>query len=433
MSYSEQLFERAMDKIPGGVNSPVRAFMSVGGTPRFIKRAEGQYIYDVDEKQYLDYVGSWGPMILGHNHEAVREAVKKAAEFGLSFGAATENEVIMAETVCQMVPFVEMIRMVNSGTEAVMSAIRAARGFTGRDKIIKFEGCYHGHADSMLVKAGSGVMTFGIPSSSGVPKGCAKDTLTAIYNDLDSVSKLMEENKGEIACVIVEPVAANMGVIVPERSFLQGLRNLCDAEGSLLIFDEVITGFRLQADGASGWFQVTPDLVTYGKIIGAGMPVGAYGGRKDVMKVISPIGSVYQAGTLSGNPIAMAAGLTQLNLLKDHPEIYTELNERGQQLRDGIQELIQKYHMPCRINGIGSLACLYFTEHPVVDYETAKTANVELFGKYFHFMLDHGIYIGPSQFEAMFLSYAHTKENVLETLACMESFFHSWTMEKEYE
>lgn len=423
MSYSEQLFERAICKIPGGVNSPVRAFLSVGGTPRFIDHAKGQYMYDVDGNQYLDYIGSWGPMILGHNNDLVKDAVIKAAERGLSFGAATEVEVIMAEVVCQMVPFVEMIRMVNSGTEAVMSAIRAARGFTGRDKVIKFEGCYHGHADSMLVKAGSGVMTSGIPSSSGVPNGCAKDTLTARYNDLDSVIQLMEQNKGEVACIIVEPIAANMGVVVPDRAFLQGLRDICNAEGSLLIFDEVITGFRLQADGASGYFHIIPDLVTYGKIIGAGMPVGAYGGRADVMKVISPVGSVYQAGTLSGNPIAMAAGLAQLNELKEHPEIYIKLNATGQMLRDGITALIQKYDVPCQVNGAGSLACLYFTKKNVIDYETAKTADIEQFAKYFHFLLEHGIYIGPSQFEAMFVSYAHTEQNIMQTLDGIEEFF----------
>ena len=423
MDRTEQLFRRAVEKIPGGVNSPVRAFLSVGGTPRFIDRAQGQYLYDVDGNQYLDYIGSWGPMILGHNHEVIKEAVVKAVEKGLSFGAATEAEVIMAETVCEAVPFVEMIRMVNSGTEAVMSAIRAARGFTGRNKIIKFEGCYHGHADSMLVKAGSGVMTSGIPSSSGVPSGCAEDTLTAVYNDLESVKALMEQNKGEVACIIVEPVAANMGVVVPEVSFLKGLREICDAEGSLLIFDEVITGFRLQLDGASGYFQVTPDLVTYGKIIGAGMPVGAYGGRKEVMEVISPVGSVYQAGTLSGNPVAMAAGLAQLTILKQHPEIYMELNQKGKKLRDGIAALIRDYDVPCQINGIGSLACLYFTNEAVIDYETAKISDVKRFGAYFHFMLNRGIYIGPSQFEAMFLSYAHTDENIQMTLDCVEQFF----------
>lgn len=420
---SELLFKRAQDKIPGGVNSPVRAFMSVGGTPRFISRAKDQFIYDVDGNQYLDYVGSWGPMILGHNQDVIKEAVIKAAEGGLSFGAATEAEVVMAELVCDMVPFLEMIRMVNSGTEAVMSALRAARGFTGRDKIIKFEGCYHGHADSMLVKAGSGVMTSGIPSSSGVPKGCAKDTLTAIYNDLDSVKQLMEENKGDVACIIVEPIAANMGVVVPKPEFLQGLRKLCDQEGSLLIFDEVITGFRLQADGASGYFGIVPDLVTYGKIIGAGMPVGAYGGRKEIMKVISPLGSVYQAGTLSGNPIAMNAGLAQLHILKERPEIYTDMNRMGKQLKEGLERLIQKYDAPCVVNGVGTLVSLFFTKTPVIDYETAKTANVQAFKEYFHFMLDQGVYFGPSQFEAAFISNAHTEGDIERTLRCTEEFF----------
>ena len=302
---SQGLFKRAVEVIPGGVNSPVRAFNSVGGTPRFIEKAKGQYIYDVDGNKYIDYIGSWGPMILGHNNDEVLEAVIKQLENGMSYGAATELEVEMAELITSIVPCVEMIRMVNSGTEAVMSAIRLARGFTGKNKVIKFEGCYHGHADLMLVKAGSGAMTSGVPNSGGVPEGCVKDTLTATYNDMDSVKGLFLEYGNDIACVIVEPVAANMGVVLPDKGFLNGLREICSKNGSLLIFDEVITGFRLQLDGASGYFGIKPDLVTYGKIIGGGMPVGAYGGRKDVMSLVSPVGRVYQAGTLSGNPIAM--------------------------------------------------------------------------------------------------------------------------------
>ena len=326
---SEALFERAVKCIPGGVNSPVRAFGSIGGTPRFIKKAKGSHIFDVDGNEYIDYIDSWGPCILGHDHPAIREAVVKAAENGLSFGCATEIEMEMAEFICERIPSIEMIRMVNSGTEAVMSALRAARGYTGRDKIIKFAGCYHGHSDAMLVSAGSGVMTSGVPDSAGVTKGCTQDTLTAVYNDLDSVRKIMEANEGQVAAVIVEPVGANMGVVLPEEGFLQGLRDLCTKNGALLIFDEVITGFRLGFTGAQGRFGVTPDLTTYGKIIGAGMPVGAYGGRKEIMEMVSPAGPVYQAGTLSGNPIAMAAGLTQLRILYENPDIYQKLEKKG--------------------------------------------------------------------------------------------------------
>lgn len=420
---SQAIFEEAKQLIPGGVNSPVRSFANVDMSPIFVESGDGAYIKDVDGNTYIDFIGSWGPLILGHNHPVLQEAMQQAMKKGTSFGLPTSIEVDIAKLIIELYPGIDKIRMVNSGTEATMSALRVARAYTKKDKIIKFEGCYHGHADSMLVKAGSGVMTSGIPSSSGVPSGCAEDTLTAVYNDLESVKALMEQNKGEVACIIVEPVAANMGVVVPEVSFLKGLREICDAEGSLLIFDEVITGFRLQLDGASGYFQVTPDLVTYGKIIGAGMPVGAYGGRKEVMEVISPVGSVYQAGTLSGNPVAMAAGLAQLTILKQHPEIYMELNQKGKKLRDGIAALIRDYDVPCQINGIGSLACLYFTNEAVIDYETAKISDVKRFGAYFHFMLNRGIYIGPSQFEAMFLSYAHTDENIQMTLDCVEQFF----------
>ena len=422
---SEKLYSRAKELMPGGVNSPVRAFLSVGGTPRFIRRAKEQYLYDEDGNAYIDYIGSWGPMILGHNPDFVLDAVRKQLENGLSYGAATALEVEMAELIHEIVPCVEMMRMVNSGTEAVMSAVRAARGFTGRDKIVKFEGCYHGHADAMLVKAGSGVMTSGIPDSSGVPRECTADTLSAVYNDLDSVERLFQQYPSEIACVIVEPVAANMGVVVPKKSFLPGLRQLCDQYGVLLIFDEVITGFRLQIDGAIGHFGITPDLVTYGKIIGGGMPVGAYGGRKEIMQLVSPLGSVYQAGTLSGNPVAMCAGLTQLRYLKAHPEVYRQIGFLSHRLRSGLEEIIRRYHAPCTVNGIGSLSCLYFTPEPVTDYTSAKKADTQQFKEYFHYMLDTGSYFGPSQFEAAFVSNAHTLREIDKTLADAEDYFAS--------
>lgn len=422
---SEELYSRAKELMPGGVNSPVRAFLSVGGTPRFIRRAKEQYLYDEDGNAYIDYIGSWGPMILGHNPDFVLDAVRKQLENGLSYGAATALEVEMAELIHEIVPCVEMMRMVNSGTEAVMSAVRAARGFTGRDKIVKFEGCYHGHVDAMLVKAGSGVMTSGIPDSSGVPRGCTADTLSAVYNDLDSVERLFQQYPSEIACVIVEPVAANMGVVVPKKSFLPGLRQLCDQYGALLIFDEVITGFRLQIDGAIGHFDITPDLVTYGKIIGGGMPVGAYGGRKEIMQLVSPLGSVYQAGTLSGNPVAMCAGLTQLRYLKAHPEVYRQIGFLSHRLRSGLEEIIRRYHAPCTVNGIGSLSCLYFTPEPVTDYTSAKKADTQQFKEYFHYMLDTGSYFGPSQFEAAFVSNAHTLREIDKTLADAEDYFAS--------
>ena len=422
---SEELYSRAKELMPGGVNSPVRAFLSVGGTPRFIRRAKEQYLYDEDGNAYIDYIGSWGPMILGHNPDFVLNAVRKQLENGLSYGAATALEVEMAELIHEILPCVEMMRMVNSGTEAVMSAVRAARGFTGRDKIVKFEGCYHGHSDSLLVKAGSGMLTFGNPSSAGVPRGCTADTLSAVYNDLDSVERLFQQYPSEIACVIVEPVAANMGVVVPKKSFLPGLRQLCDQYGALLIFDEVITGFRLQIDGAIGHFGITPDLVTYGKIIGGGMPVGAYGGRKEIMQLVSPLGSVYQAGTLSGNPVAMCAGLTQLRYLKAHPEVYRQIGFLSHRLRSGLEEIIRRYHAPCTVNGIGSLSCLYFTPEPVTDYTSAKKADTQQFKEYFHYMLDTGSYFGPSQFEAAFVSNAHTLREIDKTLADAEDYFAS--------
>ena len=419
---SEALFERAVKCIPGGVNSPVRAFGSIGGTPRFIKKAKGSHIFDVDGNEYIDYIDSWGPCILGHDHPAIREAVVKAAENGLSFGCATEIEVEMAEFICERIPSIEMIRMVNSGTEAVMSALRAARGYTGRDKIIKFAGCYHGHSDAMLVSAGSGVMTSGVPDSAGVTKGCTQDTLTAVYNDLDSVRKIMEANEGQVAAVIVEPVGANMGVVLPKEGFLQGLRDLCTKNGALLIFDEVITGFRLGFTGAQGRFGVTPDLTTYGKIIGAGMPVGAYGGRKEIMEMVSPAGPVYQAGTLSGNPIAMAAGLTQLRILYENPDIYQKLEKKGEKLYGSITEILAEKQAPCRVNHIGSLGCVFFTTEPVTDYASAKTSDTKAYADYFHYMLNHGVHLAPAQFEAMFLSDAHTSQDIEKTLELVKNY-----------
>ena len=423
MTRSEELFERAVNRIPGGVNSPVRAYGSVGEVPRFIDRAKGCKIYDVDGKEYTDYIGSWGPMILGHNHEKIREAVIRASEKGLSFGCATEREVEMAEFICERIPHVEMVRMVNSGTEAVMSAIRAARGYTGKAKIIKFAGCYHGHTDAMLVSAGSGVMTSGIPDSAGVPKGCTQDTMIAVYNDLESVRRLMEESNDQVAAVIVEPVAANMGVVAPAEGFLQGLRRLCDEHQALLIFDEVITGFRLSFSGAAGYYGIKPDLVTYGKIIGAGMPVGAYGGRKEIMQMVAPAGPVYQAGTLSGNPIAMAAGLAQLKILWENPDIYERINRKGTELFDGIREIFREKGVKYSVNSVGSLGCIFFTEDAVTDYASAKKADTKAFAKYFKYMLDHGAHIAPSQFEAMFISDAHTEKEIEEALELIRNYF----------
>lgn len=422
MSKSEALFSRGAQVIPGGVNSPVRAYGSVGMTPRFIEKAGGPYILDVDGNRYIDYICSWGPMILGHNNQEVLAAVMEKAKSGLSFGAATEIEVEMAEFICGNVPSVEMIRMVNSGTEAVMSAIRAARGYTGRNKIVKFAGCYHGHSDALLVKAGSGVMTAGVPDSSGVPAGCTQDTLTAVYNDLNSVEALFARFPGEIGAVIVEPVAANMGVVLPKPGFLQGLRELCTQNGAVLIFDEVITGFRLAFGGAQEYYGIQADLVTYGKIIGGGMPVGAYGGKREIMEMVAPLGSVYQAGTLSGNPVAMAAGLTQLKILKSHPEIYTHLSETGEALFGGMAGLIRQYGKQWHLNHIGSLGCLYFSDRDVGNYEEAKKADTKAFAEYFRFMLTGGIHLGPSQFEAMFVSNAHTRETTAKTLEIFEDY-----------
>lgn len=423
MAKSQELFKRAVNRIPGGVNSPVRAYGAIGETPRFIQGAVGSSIFDVDGQKYLDYICSWGPMILGHNHPVIRDAVVRACENGLSFGCATEREVEMAEFICERIPHVEMIRMVNSGTEAVMSAIRVARGFTGKSKIIKFAGCYHGHSDALLVSAGSGVMTSGVPDSAGVPKGCTQDTMIAVYNDLESVKQLLEESNDEVAAVIVEPVGANMGVVPPKDGFLEGLRTLCDKHKALLIFDEVITGFRLKFGGAAEYFGVTPDLVTYGKIIGAGMPVGAYGGRKEIMEMVSPAGPVYQAGTLSGNPVAMAAGLAQLKLLWEDQDIYTRIYRKGEYLFEGIQKILKENEVPYQVNHTASLGCIFFTSEKVTDYTSAKTADTKAFAEYFKYMLNHGVHLAPSQFEAMFLSDAHTQEELDLTLELVEQYF----------
>lgn len=420
---SKELYERAKIHIPGGVNSPVRAFRAVNRTPRFMESAKGDRIIDADGNEYIDYVCSWGPGILGHAHPQVIKKVMDSCENGLTFGAPTEKEVILAELISELIPSMEVSRLVSSGTEAVMSAIRAARGYTGRNKIIKFEGCYHGHSDALLVKAGSGVMTAGVPDSSGVPAGATEDTLLAPYNDLEAVEKLFDTWGSGIAAVIVEPVGANMGVVPPKKDFLEGLRRLCTENGSLLIFDEVITGFRLARGGAQEYFGIQADLTTYGKIIGGGMPVGAYGGRRDIMEVVSPVGQVYQAGTLSGNPVAMAAGLTQLRYLNAHPEVYTHLEALGERLYGGMEKLCQELKLPYQINHVGSLGCMFFTEQPVVDYTSAKSSDTKAFAAYFRYMLDHGIYLASSQFEAMFLSDAHTDEQVDETLSIMRNYF----------
>ena len=417
---SEELFAAACQVLPGGVNSPVRAYRSVGLTPRFIQKAEGSYIYDVEGRRYIDYVCSWGPMILGHNHPVIREAVEKAVVDGLSFGAPTPREVEIAQLMVEMVPGLEMVRMVNSGTEAVMSALRLARGATGRDKLIKFEGCYHGHSDCMLVNAGSSALAGGHPSSSGVPVGAARDTLTAQFNDLSSVQALLEANRGEVAAVIVEPVAANMGVVGPAPGFLQGLRELCDQHGPLLIFDEVITGFRLAPGGAQEYFGVKADLVTYGKIIGGGMPVGAYGGSRALMEHVAPCGPVYQAGTLSGNPVAMAAGLAQLRYLHDHPQVYTHINHMGASLAQDMGKLCEKSSVPVAINQVGSLLSPFFTPTEVSTFVDAKGSDVGMYARYFGEMLQRGIYLAPAQFEAMFLSDAHSGEDLTATLEAFQ-------------
>ncbi len=423
MMKSEQLFERAKKVLPGGVNSPVRAFRAVGGTPRFIAKGLGSHILDEDGVEYIDYVGSWGPMVLGHSHPDILSTVYERMVKGLSFGAPTALEVDMAEKLVSMVPNVEMVRMVNSGTEAVMSALRLARGATGREKIIKFDGCYHGHSDAMLVGAGSGALTQGVPDSKGVTKGAAKDTLIARYNGLGSVERLLEANKNEVAAVIVEPVAANMGVVPPKEGFLQGLRKLCDEHGALLIFDEVITGFRLAAGGAQEYFGVRADIVTFGKIIGGGLPVGAYAGKRELMELVAPCGPVYQAGTLSGNPVAMAAGLAQLNILTDNPECYDVMETSARYLVNHLRESARRHGIAAQVNQVGSLLCLYFTGTPVDCFEAAKASDTVLYAKYFNEMLLRRVYLAPSQFEAMFVSSAHTQKDLAFTVEAAEEAF----------
>jgi glutamate-1-semialdehyde 2,1-aminomutase len=416
ISTSNQLFDRAQQSIPGGVNSPVRAFKSVGGTPLFISKAKGAYLYDADNNKYIDYIASWGPMILGHAYEPVVKAIREQAVYSTSYGAPTELEIKIAELIKSMVPNVDLIRMVSSGTEACMSAIRVARGYTGRNKIIKFEGCYHGHADSFLVKAGSGVATFNIQTVPGVTAGVSNDTLTCSYNDLAAVERLVEENKNEIAAIIVEPVAGNMGCILPQPGFLEGLRKICDTENIIFIFDEVMTGFRLAKGGAQEKLNINADLVTYGKVIGAGMPVGAFGGKKYIMEVVAPLGNVYQAGTLSGNPIAMIAGYTLLNELNNNLSIYKELEEKTVYLKNGLQNVLSLSGINFVINQFGSMISVHFSEHPVTNFTTAAASNIELFKKYFHAMLNRGIYLPPSAFESWFLNNALTKEDLDQTI-----------------
>lgn len=430
MSKSAELYQKAQKTIPGGVNSPVRAFNGVGGAPLFIERADGALIFDADGKAYIDYVGSWGPMILGHNNSAIRNAVIKAAERGLSFGAPTKTEIKMAELVSEMVPSMEQLRMVSSGTEATMSAIRLARGFTGRDKILKFEGCYHGHADSLLVKAGSGALTLGQPSSPGVPADFAKHTLTATFNDLESVRALFDANPEQIACIIVEPVAGNMNCIPPVEGFLQGLREICDQHKALLIFDEVMTGFRVAQGGAQDYYDIKPDLTTLGKIIGGGMPVGAFGGRKDVMQYIAPTGPVYQAGTLSGNPIAMAAGLACLKELRGE-ENEARLAKRTKQLTKGLKKAAEKHGIPFTVNRVGGMFGFFFTEQKhITCYDDVTKCDIERFKRFFHLMLDHGIYLAPSAFEASFMSLAHSSREIEATLEAADRCFAIMAQDK---
>lgn len=422
---SKELFERAQQSIPGGVNSPVRAFKSVGGTPVFIKSAKGAYLFDVDDNKYIDYIASWGPMILGHAYEPVVKAIQEKAAGSTSFGAPTELEIEMAELIISMVPNVDLVRMVSSGTEACMSALRLARGYTGKNKFIKFEGHYHGHADSFLVKAGSGLATLDIQTVPGVTAGVANDTLTAPYNNLDAVKQLFAENKNQIAAIIVEPVAGNMGCIIPETGFLEGLRKICDEENAVFIFDEVMTGFRLAGGGAQEKLNINADLITYGKVIGGGMPVGAFGGKKEIMQHIAPLGNVYQAGTLSGNPIAMIAGFTMLQELKNNPAIYTELDKKTAYLHNGLNKVLQRWGKPFVINRFGSMISIHFSEKPVIDFTTAAAANNDLFKKYFHEMLKRGIYLPPSAFESWFLNNALTYQDLDKTIAATrESLQH---------
>ncbi len=423
MNQSQLYFERAQQSIPGGVNSPVRAYQAVGGTPPFIEHADGAYLFDVDGNRYIDYVGSWGPMIMGHNHPSILEAVTNAAAKGLSFGAPTFSEIIMAEQLCELVPSLEMVRMVSSGTEATMSAIRLARGYTNRNSFIKFEGCYHGHADSLLVQAGSGALTYGEPNSPGVPADLAKHTLVAQYNQLDSVKTLFEQQPENIAAIIVEPVAGNMNCIPPIPGFLEGLRTLCDEYGALLIFDEVMTGFRVALGGAQAHFGVTPDLTTLGKIVGGGMPVGAFGGSKAIMQQLAPLGPVYQAGTLSGNPVAMAAGLAALKIIQE-PRFYQNLTEKVSHLTHGLQKAADKYQIPFTTTQVGGMFGLFFTDQAKMNsFSDVSKCHIEQFNQFFNGMLKQGVNLAPSAFEAAFMSAAHTEENIEKTIAAAERVF----------
>ncbi|MET3290451.1 UNVERIFIED_CONTAM: glutamate-1-semialdehyde 2,1-aminomutase [Brevibacillus sp. OAP136] len=412
---SIQAFAEAKQYIPGGVNSPVRAFKSVGGNPVYIAKGEGSRITDVDGNTYLDYIGSWGPLILGHSHPNVLKAILDTAVLGTSFGAPTERETEMAKLVCDIVPSVEIVRMVNSGTEATMSALRLARGYTKRDKIMKFEGCYHGHADSLLIKAGSGVATLGLPDSPGVPSSTAVNTITVPYNDLESVRLAFETFGHELAAVIVEPIAGNMGVVPPQPGFLEGLREITRQYGTVFIIDEVMTGFRVARGGAQDLYKIDPDLTTMGKVIGGGLPVGAYGGKREIMEQMAPAGPIYQAGTLSGNPLAMAAGIATLNEL-GKPGVYEQLEARSARLAEGLVDSARKVGLPYTMNRVGSMVCLFFTETPVINYETAKSSDLERFKKYFHYLLEEGVMLPPSQFEGMFVSTVHTEDDIEFTI-----------------
>jgi glutamate-1-semialdehyde 2,1-aminomutase len=419
---SKSLFERAQHSIPGGVNSPVRAFKSVGGTPLFITKAKGAYLYDADGNEYIDFINSWGPMILGHAYEPVVKAIQEKAALSTSFGAPTELEIEIAELIKMMVPGIDLIRMVSSGTEACMSAIRLARGYTGKNKFIKFEGCYHGHADCFLVKAGSGVATFNIQAVPGVTAGVSADTLTCAYNDIEAVEKLVKEHTNEIAAIIIEPVAGNMGCILPGGNYLEALRKICDRENILLIFDEVMTGFRLAPGGAQEKFNIKADIITYGKIIGAGMPVGAFAARREIMQHIAPLGSVYQAGTLSGNPLAMIAGFTLLKTLKDTPNIYGELEAKGAYLEKGLCRVLEEKGLPVRINRMGSMISVHFSRHEVKDFASASAADIATFNKFFHHMLDSGVYLPPSAFESWFISNAISYQDLDRTISAASRF-----------
>lgn len=423
MSKSEHLFAEAQKHIPGGVNSPVRAFKGVGGTPVFVKRAKGAYIWDEDDNQYTDYVGSWGPMLFGHNYAPVIDAVREGLEFGLSFGAPTAIETEMANMICDMVPSMDLVRMVSSGTEATMSAIRLARGYTGRDKIVKFEGCYHGHSDSLLVKAGSGALTLGEPNSPGVPAALAEHTITLQYNDIENVKAAFAEVGNEVACIIVEPVAGNMNCIPPVEGFLEGLREVCDQYGTVLIFDEVMTGFRVARGGAQELYNVNADLVTLGKIIGGGMPVGAFGGKREIMEQIAPLGPVYQAGTLSGNPLAMRAGLAMLNAMK-REGLYEELSAKTEYLTEGMRAVAAKHGVALSTVSVGGMFGIFFTDKErVTSFAEATTCDLEAFKKFFHLMLDEGVYLAPSAYEAGFVSAAHTEADLDNTIAAAERAF----------